>query len=118
MLCLSISISRLSRLSPRRQNLTLIISALLTLALYESHELCLSPPVIQVVIIAKSYLTKRLLGWEQRKEMTLTCQEKCLEWNEVAGRINLLGFQASWLIFIFWDQLKRKEMYLFSSLDF
>lgn len=113
MLCLSISISRLSRLSPRRQNLTLILGVLLTLALYEGHELCLSPPVIQIVIIAKSYLTKRHLGWEQRKEMTLTCQEKCLEWNEVAGRINLFGFQASWLILLFGDQLKRKKCIYF-----
>lgn len=111
MLCLSISI--LGRLSPKRQNLTLILSVLLTLALYEGHELWLSPPVIQVVIIAKSYLTKRHLGWEQRKEMTLTIREKCLEWNEVAGGINLFGFQANWLIFPFGDKLKRKKCIYF-----
>lgn len=113
MLCLSISISRLGRLSPKRQNLTLILSVLLTLALSEGHELWLSPPVIQVVIIAKSYLTKRRLGWEQRKEMTLTIQEKCLEWNEVARGINLFGFQANWLIFLFGDKLKRKKCIYF-----
>lgn len=113
MLCLSISISRVGWLSPKRQHLALILSVLLTLALYEGHELWLSPPVIQVVIIAKSYLTKRRLGWEWRKEMTLTIQEKCLEWNEVAGGINLFGFRASQLIFRFGDKLKRKKCIYF-----
>lgn len=100
-LCLSISISRLSRLSPKRQDLTLNLSVLLTKALHRSCELRLSPSVVQVVITAKSYLTKRCLEWEQRKEITLTSQEKCLEWNEVAWRINLFDFQASWFIFLF-----------------
>lgn len=113
MLCLSIS--RPSRLSPKRQALTLLLSVLLTLALYEGHELWLSPPVIQVVIIAKSYLTKRRLGWERRKEITLTIQEKCLERNEVAGGINLFGFCASWLIFLFGDKLRERNVFIFIS---
>lgn len=109
MLCLSISISRLSRFSPKRQDLTLNLSVLLTKALYRGCELGLGPSVIQVGVTAKSYLTKRHSGWEQRKEMTLTSQEKYLEWNEVVGRINLFDFQASWLIFLFGEKLKRKK---------
>lgn len=54
-------------------------------------------------------MNARHLGWEKRKKITLTAQEKCLEWNEVAGGINLFGFQVNWLIFLFGDKLKRKK---------
>jgi len=45
--------------------------------------------------------------------MTLTIQEKCLEWNGIAEGINLFGFQANWLIFFFGDKLKRKKCICF-----